>query len=179
MNLKNRQTLLTVVAGALIALFVLDQVVFTPLVSSWKKRAESIADLRKSISKGKLMIDRETFTRAAWNDMRRNTLPSNASQAERSLLEAFDRWSRDSGITVNSLKPQWKRGENDAYSLLECRIDAAGDLDTLTKFLYEVEHSEMALRIESVELAARNNDGRQLALGLSISGLRLQPLEEN
>jgi hypothetical protein len=125
------------------------------------------------------MINREHLTRAAWNDMRRNTLPANASQAERSVLEAFDQWSRHSGVTVNSIRPQWKRGETEQYSLLECRIDAAGDLDTLTKFLYAVEHSEMALRIESVELTARDNDGRQLALGLSVTGLRLQPLEEN
>jgi hypothetical protein len=49
----------------------------------------------------------------------------------------------------------------------------------LTKFLHDVEQAELALRIESVELTARDADGRQLALGLSVSGLRLAPLGEN
>jgi len=177
-NLKNRQTVLTLIVGIAAALLLLDRLVFTPLTAGWTKRAETIADLRKSINDGKSMIDRENITRAAWNDMRRNTLPANASQAEKSVLEAFDKWSRDSNITVNSIKPQWKRGENEEYSLLECRIDAAGDLGTLSRFIYDVENSEMALRIESVELTSRNSDGKQLALGLSVSGLRLSPLEE-
>jgi hypothetical protein len=179
MNLKNRQTVLTVIAIAVVALFLLDRVLFTPLINGWKKRAETIKELRASIQKGESMIAREQITRGAWNDLRKNTLPANASHAEKALLEAFDRWSRDSRITVNSIKPQWKRGETDDYSLLECRIDAAGDIGTLTKFLHEVEHSEMALRIESVELTARDTEGRQLALGLSVSGLRLAPLGEN
>jgi len=177
-NLKNRQTVLTVAVGIAVAMLLLDRMVVAPLTSSWKKRAETIDGLRKSIEDGKLMIDRENITRAAWNDMRRNTLPANTSQAEKSVLEAFDQWSRDSRITVNSIKPQWKRGENEEYSLLECRIDAAGDLGTLTRFLYEVEHSEIALRIDSVELNSRNADGNQLALGLAVSGLRLAPLDE-
>jgi hypothetical protein len=179
MNLKNRQQLLIVVASAVVALFVLDRLVIGPLTTSWKQRSETIGKLRESIKQGQSLVDRETITRGAWHDMRRNTLPGNASQAEKALLEAFDQWSRESRVTVNSIKPQWKRGATDDYSLLECRVDAAGDLGTLTKFLYEVEHSEMALRIEAVELTARDNDGKQLALGLSVSGLRLAPLGNN
>ncbi len=179
MNLKNRQTVLTFIAIAVVALFILDRLVFGPLIAGWKKRGETIAGLRESIQKGQSLIARESITRGAWNEMRKNTLPASASQAEKTLLEAFDRWTRDSRITVNSIKPQWKRGANDEYSLLECRIDAAGDLGTLTRFLHEVERSEMALRIDSVELTTRDTDGRQLALGLSVSGLRLAPLGDN
>jgi hypothetical protein len=179
MNLKNRQQLLIVATGVVVALFVLDRLVIGPLTASWKQRSETIVKLRESIKQGRSLVDRETITRGAWNDMRRNTLPGNASQAEQALLEAFDKWSRESRVTVNSIKPQWKRGATEGYSLLECRVDAAGELGTLTKFLYEVEHSEMALRIEAVELSARDNDGKQLALGLSVSGLRLAPLGDN
>ncbi len=179
MNLKNRQQLLIVAAGLVVALFVLDRLVIGPLTTSWKQRSETISRLRESINQGQSLVDREPITRGAWNDMRRNTLPVNASQAEKTLLEAFDQWSRESRVTVNSIKPQWKRGATEGYSLLECRIDAAGDLGTLTKFLYEVEHSEMALRVEAVELTARDNDGKQLALGLLVSGLRLAPLGDN
>jgi hypothetical protein len=179
MNLKHRQTLLAVVLSTAVALFVLDRLIVGPLMSGWRSRAETIVGLRQSIEKGRALIDRETITRGAWNEMRRNTLPAGASHAERSVLEAFDRWSRDSRITVNSIKPLWKRGENEEYSLLECRIDAAGDIGSLTKFLHAVEDSAMALRIESVELTARDNNGEQLALGLLVSGLRLTALGEN
>jgi hypothetical protein len=124
------------------------------------------------------LIDRERITRETWNGMRRNSLPANASQSEKTLFESLDRWSQDSGITVSSIKPQWKRGASDDYSQLECRVDAAGDLGSLAKFIYSVEQSPTALRIESLELTARDTEGKQLALGLTISGLRLAPLTE-
>lgn len=179
MNVKNREHLLIIVVGGLLALLLLDRLVFTPLTHTWTSRSKTIAELNESIKKGKSLIDREQITRGVWNTMRKNTLPANASQSEKTLLEAFDHWTRDSGITINSIKPQWKRGTSDDCSQLECRVDAAGDLATLTRFLYSVEHSEMALRVESVEFTARDTDGRQLALGLTVSGLRLAPIGED
>ena len=178
-DLKNRQQLLALVAGAVIGLFALDRLVIGPLLASWKGRSETIVRLRESIKKGQAMIERETITRNAWHDMRKNTLSADTSQAEKTLLEAFDQWSRESRVTVNSIKPQWKRGATAEHSLLECRVDAAGDLGTLAKFLYEVEKSDLALRIDSVELTASDTRGRQLSLGLFVSGLRLAPLTDN
>jgi hypothetical protein len=78
---------------------------------------------------------------------------------------------------VNSIKPQWKRGSSDDYSTLECRVDAAGTLQTLTRFLYEIEKSPLALKVESVEVTTRDNNGEQIALGILVSGLRLAPVE--
>ena len=179
MNSNNRQQILLFVAGAIIALFLLDKVLITPITASWKKRSETIAQLKESIRSGKTMIDREQITNSRWNSMRRNTLPNNASQAEESVLEAFDEWSRETRISVSSIKPQWKRGESEEYSLLECRVDAAGSIGSLSDFLKAVEESPMALRIDSVEIASRDINGQRLTLGLLVSGLRLSPLELN
>lgn len=179
MNLKNRETLLAVLATAVVALLIIDRLIIGPLISGWKDRTETIAELRTSINRGRTMIDRENVTRSMWNDMRRNTLPANASAAEEHVLEAFDRWTKESRVTVNSIKPQWKRGDTEDYSVLECTIDAAGDIGALTRFLHAVENTEIALRIESVTLTARDNSGTQLALDLAVSGLRLGPLGNN
>jgi hypothetical protein len=78
---------------------------------------------------------------------------------------------------VASIKPQWKRGQTSQYSLLECRVDVTGSLPALVRFLHEVEKSPLALRIDSLELNARDESGGKLSLGLLVSGLRLVPLE--
>ncbi len=179
MKAENRQQLLVIIAAAIVALFLIDKMLLTPLTASWQTRSETIAQLEKSIEAGRITIDRKDITNSRWNDMRRNTLPNNSSQAEESMLEAFDKWSKDTRISVSSIKPQWKRGDSEDYSLLECRVDANGDISALTAFLQVVENSPMALRIESVELASRDKNGQQLALGLLVSGLRLAPLEIN
>jgi hypothetical protein len=101
----------------------------------------------------------------------------NASQAEKELLGAFEKWSADSRVSISSIRPQWKRGATDDYSVLECRVDAAGNLSTLAKFLYHIESSPIAVKMESVELTARDNNGEQIALGLLISAVRLAAVD--
>ena len=44
MQIKNRQQLLVIVAGAVIGLFVADKIVIGPVWSLWKARSEQIAD---------------------------------------------------------------------------------------------------------------------------------------
>jgi len=175
--MNRRQQILAFAAIGLVAFFVLDKLLLTPLANRWKEKTEAIAQLHKSIDKGRSTLEREKITRDRWNQMRKSTLPLNASAAEQELLKAFEQWSSDSKISVTSIKPQWKRGMSEDYSTLECRVDASGSMPTLTRFLYEVEHSPMALKIESVEITTRDSNGQQLALGLLVSGLRLAPVE--
>jgi hypothetical protein len=52
-------------------------------------------------------------------------------------------------------------------------VDAAGDLDKLNHFLYSIERDPMALKLELLELGARDKDGQQISLGLQLSGLVL------
>ena len=177
MKVNNRQRLLIVLTICVVALFAADSLVITPLTQSWKKRSEDIAQLQKSLRTGEALLEREQATQKRWNDMRKNTLPVNVSLAEQEVLKSFDKWSEEARISVSSLKPQWKRGATDDYSLLECRVDASGSLAALARFVYEVEKSPMALKVEALELSSRDNDGQQLALGLLVSGLRLAPLE--
>ena len=110
MKIDNRQRLLAVLAIVIVAIFVADKLIFTPLTESWRERSAAIAELRKSIQKGNGLIQRETHTRARWNEVRKSTLPVNASQAEKELFAAFEKWSAESRVSVSSIRPQWKKG---------------------------------------------------------------------
>lgn len=176
MSSARRQSMLAVGAIAVVGLFAADKLVLSPLGETWTQRSDEIASLRKFISNGELLIQREQETQRRWNEMRKNTLPTNVSHAEQELLKSLYKWSDEAGVGI-SLNPQWKRGASEDYSTLECRVDAAGSLSALTKFIHEVELSPIALRVESLELTSRDNEGNQIALTLIVSGLRLAPLE--
>ena len=77
-------------------------------------------------------------------------------------------------MNLTGITPQWKR-DTDDYRTLGCRVDAAGDLAALSRFLFAVEKSPLALKLESVELAATDSSGQELTLGLRLSGLVLTP----
>ena len=174
MNIKNRQQVLLVATIALAALFAGDKLLFTPLAHAWQARTAQVSELRKQVAQGNQLLARETALRSRWDHMRTNTLPANTSLAEQEILKAFDFWSQDSHVSIMSITPQWKRDADD-FITLECRVDAAGNLATLSKFLYDIEKDPLALKLETVEITARDNEGQQLALSLQISGLVLNP----
>ena len=177
MPIKNRQQLLVIIAATAIVILLGDKLVVTPLLAGWRDRAKRITELTKQVSQGSVLLMREQTIRDRWDQMRTNTLPENVSTAENAVLRAFERWSQDSRISIASIKPQWKRAGED-FVTLECRADAFGTMPALTRFLYEIEKDPLALRIEAVEITARDNDGQQLGLGLQVSGLQLNATAE-
>jgi len=172
MNIKNRQQLLVVLALAAVALYAVNWLVFEPMAHWWRSRETRIAQLRQQVHAGRTLVRREAAIRDQWQRMRANALPNDASLAEQQVLRAFDDWARQSGVNINSIIPQWQNDETN-YSTLDCRVEAAGDLETLSRFVYAIENDPMPLQLQSVELAASDEKGQQLTLGLQVSGLAL------
>lgn len=172
MNPSQRQRLLLTVAIVAVALLVGDRLVFRPLGKLWKERQAQLAQLRKDVNEGMVLVDRESVLRERWREMQTHTFSNEVSAAENQMLKAFDQWSRDSLISVTSVKPQWRQDDED-HLTLDCRVDASGSLPGLTRFLYEMEKDPLALRVDRVEIISRDENGAQLTLGLQVSGLLL------
>ncbi|HKI69951.1 MAG TPA: hypothetical protein VKA67_10205, partial [Verrucomicrobiae bacterium] len=139
MKIENRQQLLVVLTIAVVALFFCDRLVFEPLAGWYKTRNTKITELRRQVNDGKLLIQRESFVRSRWAQMRTNTLPASTSAAEQQVLKAFDNWASDTGVSITGITPQWKDNDSDPYKTLVCRVEASGDLGTLSQFLYDIE----------------------------------------
>lgn len=172
MAIKNRKQILVIAAALGIVGLLGDRLVFSPMVRKWRERSQQIVDLSKQVTQGSAVLERDATIRDRWTSMRTNTLPENVSAAENQLIQGFERWSKVSRISISSIKPQWKRAADD-YMTLECHADAFGTIQALNRFLYELEKDSLALRVEAVEISARDNDGLQLGLGLQVSGLQL------
>jgi hypothetical protein len=174
MQIKNRQQILVIAAIALIGLFAADKLLLDPLTTAWKARAKRIAELRINLAEGKNLRLREQSIRSRWDYMRRNTLTNDTSAAEQKVFSAIDSWRQDSHVVISGAAPQWKHDADD-YMTYQCRLDASGSMATLARFLYDIERDPMALKLDSIEITARDKDGQQLLLGLQISGLVLTP----
>ncbi len=177
MEIKNRQKLLLIIAGIGLLALVADSLIISPLHKSWSERSKRIADLRTSISNGHQLMDRGQVIRRNWDQMRTNTLPINVSLAEDDMLKAINRWARNSGVTPVQVRPQWRESGED-YMTYECRADYTGDIRTISRFLYELEKDPISCKVDSVEISSRDDNGRQLSLGVQLSGLVLTTQEQ-
>lgn len=176
-SLPNRQRLLVIGAGAAVALYILNSVLITPLTNLWKAHSLEITQLKKSVSSGRETIARAQQTQRIWAEMQANALPKDTAQAQQEVLAAFDKWRNANNLEFSSQRPQWKGRPADRFSLMEYRVDATGTMPTLSRFLYELERSPLALRVDSVEITSRDDYGQKLTLGLVVSGLRMAPAE--
>ena len=177
MKIENRQKFLLVLTVALLALWLGNMLVFEPLGKWWTARSKNIVMLRDQVKEGKFMLQRDVSIHSQWNEMSAKTLPDNTSLAEQQVLKAFDNWSQESGATVTGITPQWKNDSTN-YMTLNCRVEASGDLGTLSRFVYDIEQNTIALKLDSVELSAHDTTGQQLTLGLQLSGLALTTLKK-
>jgi hypothetical protein len=172
METKNREKLLLIVTGTVAVLWLLNLLVFGPLIDSWHGRSGEIAKLKKEIADGVMMARREATIRDRWDTMRANALASNPTVAERQLFTAFDHWVSAGRVTEGSFRPQAQEGDTN-FSTVDCRSDVSGTLFTVRDFLKAMSKDPLADKVESFELTSKDDNGRQLALVLSLSGLIL------
>lgn len=172
MKIENRQQFLVVLTIAAFALLVGVNFILEPLGDWWSSRQAQIKDLQTRVDEGRLIIKREEGIRSRWDSMRKNSLPANTSQAEQNVLQSMSEWARSSGVDLTSVMPQWKT-ESTNYLSLACRVESAGNMGTLSRFLYDLEKGPMALRLDSVELSSRDASGEKLTMGLELNGLAL------
>lgn len=176
MKSETRQRWLIMLTAAALLLFLVDRFGLGPLTALWKKRTAHIAELKANLESGRTMLAREKVVRERWGEIRGNTLPYNSSAAEQQLFKALDGWAQESHAKCTGITPQWKEDAED-YMTMDCRVEAAGSMEALSRFLFEIERSPLALQLQSVELASHDGAGRELVLALRCSALALAPEE--
>jgi len=164
--------------------------VVKPLTLSWKTRSDRLTKLKEQVRDGTSLVEekRARALRELWDRMHTNTLAWDAIQtkpfaaakpeAESQMLKAFEHWTQVGGVSVSSIRPQWKEVEDD-YKTLECRADVAGNLQSIAHFLYQVERDPLGVKVDTLELTTRNPEGSQLALVIQVSGLLLNPSKKS
>ena len=171
-NPKNRQHLLMAVTVAAVALFLGEKILITPLWNSWKSRSKQIADLKLKVHNGETLLQRGESLTDRWGEMKLNALPAESSLAEARMSGGFQRWSQSSGVSMTSYRPTWKRAGDD-YMTLECRADISGNMAAISRFLFEIEHDPLGVKVDSADIATRDTDGAKITLALQVSGLQL------
>ena len=171
MKPEERQKKLMIGVIAIIGLFAADKFLYEPLKGAWDDRNKAIQKMKHDVEYDNGLIRQKDRILARWDKMQKSALPQDRAVAESKVFDALSRWEQRSGIKVERRQPQWKDGDD--YTTLELFVDATGNVDQLERFLYELEKdiAGLAVRVESLDIVAKDNYGSQLALGLQLTGL--------
>ncbi len=170
---NNRETILKVAVGAVVALFLLDHFVIEPSIEAWKDQSARLDTLREKVTKGRSLIEREASLRGRWDEMLRTDMPEDNSAGEANVYNAILRWVSRSRVTFTSLTPNWHQHEDEGYDTFECRVVATGDQASLGRLIYEIEVDPLPARIEECEFNTKDALGKQLTMTMRFSFVRI------
>ena len=174
MTAKRRETLLKIGVGTVVALFLLDRMVVSPAFAGWKAQSVRLAALQQKVKNGRQLTEREKSLRARWDEMQRGNLEQDRSSAENDVYKSLSRWTAESRVSFTSLNPNWREHNDESFTTFECRATAVGEQAALARLIYEIETDPLPARIEECELTARDAQGKQLALTLRFSFVRIE-----
>jgi len=173
MAFNRRERMLVILVVVCVVLLGGDRLAVAPLVRVWKARTLRIAELESSLEKGENLTGREKDLEKRWQEMRDRGLPATPPEAEPLVFRSVDTWSQASGLSVTSLKPRWAQEEKNNSRKVEFRLSATGSLRSAARFVYELEAASLPLKMESVEIASRDDTGRMLTVEMVFTGLVL------
>lgn len=169
---RGKRMLIIVVMICLGALL-FDKLVLGAAVEGWKRRAQRIKELELKIQDGERLIrlNRADYEKQ-WAGMLQNSLPAERSESEQLIYDAMSRWSKV-GLTVTSQRPQWIT-DRDNNTRIEFRVVATGSIESITRFLYNVERDTRGLRVQDVEIGSKDESGANLSMSVLLTGVVLR-----
>lgn len=173
MDAERRRRILIAAVILCAGIWLADNVVITPLYTVWTARSARMQELQQDLAKSTGLLDRRSELKARWEDMKKRALPNRVSDAEQAVFESVSRWAGESHLTVNSLKPRWTHLKREAETL-EIELEGLGSMESVVRFVYELESAPLPLRVEDMQIASQDKEGGSLKLSLRFSGLVLE-----
>ena len=172
MILSKRERYIAILAGAVLAVLVLDRYLITPVLD---RRAQMEADLQSAVSKmeraASLLTSRNQMSRR-WKAMLDGGLKADPSEAENQVLRVMHEWSRQTGLALASVKPDRSSRDGDLREISFVAV-GTGTMEAVGRFLLACQNSAMPLRIQGFQLGSRKDGTDDLSLTLTVSTIYL------
>ena len=173
MVLSKRERLLAAATLLVILIFILYRFVATPFMDMKENISREKQELTDKVRHGDRIIRQRDRIKEEWQDMIRGGLSSDPSNMESKVLHVLRQWSYDCGLSISSIKPDRNRAEDVMLREIMFNVACRGSMDSVGQFLWQIENSELPLRITEFQLGAREEDGRDMSLQLKLSTVYL------
>ena len=144
-----------------------------PILASWEKVNREIRRREIRIQKISKVIKKKEILEARLNELKKRAkLGIPKEEWETALFTSLDAMARDSGVIILNRTSHPSR-EHGFYQELSTDLEMECNLDTLSKFLYQMETSAQILNVETLRLNPKGRGSSKLNGQMSISTIQL------
>jgi hypothetical protein len=170
MILNRRELYLAIATVSVLAVLLLDRVVFTPFLERGAYGKSERQRLTTEFEHATNLISKKNELARTWNRMLDGGLTDSAAETESVTLHAIRDWADETGLALSLVKPDRPAVEED-LSEIKFRAVGTGTMDSVARLLWRVETTELPVRIKKVELGSRSEGQDDLSISLQLSAL--------
>jgi hypothetical protein len=170
--LSKREKYIAIGLGATLGLVVLNWAVIGPLGDWGEQIAAQTRVAEGEASAERTLFNRERRDKKIWAEIMKGGLKDDPSEADSQLQYAIADWTRASGMTDLSIRPERQVTSN---GFVEIALLASGTGSTVTvgKLLRQMETAPIPVRIEDLQISSRNDGTDDLKVQLKLSTLSI------
>jgi hypothetical protein len=169
MGLSKRERMIVLVTVISVGALVADRFIRAPLANGLGALKSDRDQAVTKVQKAKLLIRQ---SEQAQQRMTQAGGLQSDTEAESRVAKALDKWSEEAGLSLTSVKPDRMAGDKGVKEIVFV-VAGKGPLDAVALFLYQVETSELPLKVKSMQLGSASEAGDSMSLELRLSTLYL------
>ena len=175
--LSRRERIIGTAAILIIAVFVADRFILTPITERLRQLDAQKNQRLAEVNEAHSLFERRRLMEKKWQKLLTDGLKSE-SEVESLVLHSIGSWARQSQLTLTSLKPQRPSTVTKGLQEMVFSVAGSGRLEAVTRFLWHLENTTLALRIEDMQLGSSNDTGELMSLQLRLSALYVGTTEQ-
>ncbi|MBP7052279.1 MAG: hypothetical protein KBE65_14800 [Phycisphaerae bacterium] len=165
MVLTKRERMLAIATLLVVGIGGLYVAVIKPL-SDWRRETENEKiELEAQLQEAQDLFSRKRLLEGKWRGLLSEGMKSDAD-AENRIARALDEWSRQTGLSLSSMKADRSVTEKGMNEII-LSVGGRGTIEAVASFLYRVETAELPVRVMNLQLGSESGDTLSLQLQLS------------
>ena len=173
--LSKREKYVAIGLAAALVLLILDYFVYTPLLTWGQDLSDQEIKTRQAENDQDNLFLRQRNLSKVWADINAGGLKSDLSEAQSQMDQALSEWAQDSGVSLQSVRPEQRPIEKNGFYPINYQATGTGTMAAMSKLIYRIESARLPLRIEDVQLTSRSEGVDSLQLQLKFSTLAIAP----
>jgi hypothetical protein len=170
MGLSKRERIIVFVTILVVGALVADRLVLAPITNGLGElRTERQKALGQVATAKTLLLEKQQIAKKEETTTRFH----DDAEAESRVAKALDQWAADARLTLTSVKPDRMAGGDKGLKEILFVIAGKGSLDAVAEFLYQVETSELPVKVKHLQLGSTSETGDNMSLELRVSTVYL------
>jgi len=169
--LSKRERIIAIIAIAAVGFLVLNKFLIGPIADKLQQLEMQKQQLQVELNEAQNLFQRRRMLEENWKEMLADGL-RNEVEAESKIARAIDGWSRQSSLTLSSVKPDRTTADKGPTEITFV-VAGTGTLEAVAQFLWQVETTPLPIKVKDMQLGSSNESGQSMSVQLRLSAICL------